>query len=47
VILPDTKDVPEVKKALSLIKEKNNFKDPNVIVYRFSTERIVITSRSN
>lgn len=43
VILPDTKDVPDVKKAISLIKEKNKFSNSNVVVYRFNTERFVFS----
>ncbi len=44
VILPDMEGVADIKNALYLIKKKFDITDKKVIIYRFDTDRIVISN---
>lgn len=46
VMLPDTKDVKDIKQAISLIKQKSDFKNSLVNIFAFTTERMTVSSKS-
>ena len=43
VMLPDVEGVADIRNALYLIKKKFNITDKKVIIYRFETDRFIIS----